>query len=180
MLCNAWMLYRQGELQSAINLITHLQSESSLVRDLALLLKGMMFIRQARLSDARTVSDESCEDEDVQALLETIKSAADLSARKDGSRPLLPDPRFIDSIPFRDEDNETLRLAFSYQGGVHGTRELESGQDWLLLLIAFGAEQDERKKIEAATLLLEVRDSIPPSPERNEIIDVVTDYTGKQ
>ncbi len=171
-LTRAWVYYHCGHAESALALLNNLGEVPPLLEELRDVLHVLLLLRLARLRAATEfiqAKGPGVNLEQVFSLLERVVKT--LNSENPGTMRELH-TNILKYLPLREEDKVLLETA----AGLGRTPTVKGSdcpvvQDWLLLLLLLHSCSDPGEKAELGEQLLRLRDQIPASPDKKDILE---------
>lgn len=171
-LSQAWVSYHCGSFSNALSHLYDLKPGLEIHSDLYMILCGLLYLRMARIREARKTLEAGYKATlmaDIYTLLEYIVKT--LNGERTGIvKPI--DTKNVALIPLRKEDLELFRIAVLILDGrgMEITSSYNEFNDWLQLFFMIVAVPGSHEKIKMVKRFIQLKDSIPQTPDIEYII----------
>jgi len=178
----AWRNYLDRHYQRSIEEINNISSDNSFLRELSAILHSILLLRMARFDSAMNLLSSFMPRKDMTGeynLLSIIVN--NVKGRK---MPLKANNQFfyLDVLPLRAEDILLFQTAEFINRG-EDQNILESclnSNDWLLLYLVINYFNSGKEMKILLSKAFQVKETIPDSPEKKEILDRLYYYQGRK
>ncbi|WP_003545347.1 hypothetical protein [Desulfotomaculum nigrificans] len=175
----AWKHYLAGENEKATEIINNINEPAGFVNDLKCLLHSLVLLRMLRISAAKELFGKiTPRHKGIRLVYKTLMKALNIS---DGSivdsNELLNDMSEI--LPLRSEDKILIKQCANFdQNSAEAIQCCKRSDDWLLTVIAVEKLKSGTDRNSLIDKLMNLKDQIPESPEKNRLFDKLKTYRG--
>ncbi len=177
LIIRAWKHYLAGEYQTTITIINNINKSSGFVKDLKDLLHLLVLLRMLRIGAAKEVFERiNPRHKGIRLILETLMQALNVSAKNTVKEKETKENEILDGmleiLPLRSEDKILIKQCESFsQNYTEAIEYCKQSDDWLLMIIAIAKLSSGAERDCFVDKLINMRERIPASPEKNMLFD---------